>query len=83
VGSICESADVLAEDRSLPLPAPGELLALGNAGAYGYVMASHYNLRPRPAEVLVDGEEFTLLRPEETLEDIVKTREIGIARKLR
>jgi diaminopimelate decarboxylase len=83
VGSICESADVLAEDRSLPLPAPGELLALGNVGAYGYVMASHYNLRPRPAEVLVDGEEFTLLRPEETLEDIVKTREIGIARKLR
>ncbi|MBI5512843.1 MAG: diaminopimelate decarboxylase [Deltaproteobacteria bacterium] len=83
VGSICESGDVLAEARALPLPEAGELVALGNAGAYGYVMASHYNLRPRPAEVLVDGDRFTLLRAAETFEEVVNPREIARANKMR
>jgi diaminopimelate decarboxylase len=83
VGSICESGDVLAEARTLPVPEAGELVALGNAGAYGYVMASHYNLRARPAEVLVDGDRFTLLRAAETFEEVVNPREIARAKKMR
>lgn len=54
-GPVCESSDVLARDRALPAPARGDLLGIGNAGAYGYEMASTYNARPRPAVVALDG----------------------------
>lgn len=66
VGGVCETGDSFGAARSLPAPEPGDLLAVLDAGAYGYSMASNYNLRPRPAEVVVaDGESF-LARPGET-----------------
>lgn len=74
VGPICESGDVLAEDRWMPVPQEGDLVVIGNAGAYGFTMASHYNLRALPAEVLVDGNEWTLLRPRERYRDVVPRR---------
>ena len=69
-GPVCESADVLARDRCLPI-APGMLLAVHTAGAYGAVMASNYNTRPRPAELLVAGEQVHVLRPRETIEALL------------
>jgi diaminopimelate decarboxylase len=71
VGPICESGDVLAEDRWMTVPEEGDLVVIGNAGAYGYAMASHYNLRPRPPEVLVDGDAWTLARERESYRDVV------------
>lgn len=70
VGPVCESADVLASDRALVFPRQGELLAVMTAGAYGMVMASNYNSRPRPAEVLVDGARFRVVRQRERPEDL-------------
>jgi diaminopimelate decarboxylase len=67
VGPICESTDVLADDRDLPSPERGDLLAVGNAGAYGIEMASNYNSRPRPAVVALVGEESRLAREREPL----------------
>jgi diaminopimelate decarboxylase len=72
VGPICESGDFLAQDRPLPPVEPGDLLAVRSAGAYGFVMASNYNARPRAAEVLVDGGRFGLVRERESLEDLVR-----------
>ena len=72
VGPVCETGDFLARDRDLPLPKPGELLAVGNAGAYGFSMASNYNARPRPAEVMVEGGEVYLVRERESFEDLVR-----------
>jgi diaminopimelate decarboxylase len=63
VGPICESSDVLGRDRMLPLLGRGDLVAITGAGAYGAVMASHYNSRPSAAEVLVDGGRFAVIRP--------------------
>ena len=71
VGPICESGDFLAKDRELPRFEQEELLALMSAGAYGFVMASNYNTRPRAAEVLVDGNRYTIVRRRETYEDLV------------
>jgi diaminopimelate decarboxylase len=71
VGPVCESADVLAQQRKLGMLQPGALLAIGQAGAYGFSMASQYNGRPRPAEVLVDGEKASLVRKRETYNDLV------------
>ncbi|MEY2908287.1 MAG: hypothetical protein RLZZ602_810, partial [Pseudomonadota bacterium] len=65
VGPVCETGDFLGKDRELAL-APNDLLAVTGAGAYGFVMASNYNSRPRPAEVMVDGEDFHLIRERET-----------------
>ena len=56
VGPVCESGDFFAQDRELPEMKEGDLLALMSAGAYGFVMASNYNSRPLPAEVLVSGD---------------------------
>jgi diaminopimelate decarboxylase len=71
VGPICESADVLARDRSLlPLQA-GDQLALLDTGAYGFSMASQYNSQPRPAEVLIDRDDVRLIRRRETYADLV------------
>jgi len=71
VGPICESADFLAKDRALPPVKRGDLLSVFTAGAYGYSMASNYNSRPRAAEVLVDGDKFSVIRKRETYEDLV------------
>jgi diaminopimelate decarboxylase len=72
VGPICESGDFFALDRELPELARGDLLALRGAGAYGFVMTSTYNARPRPPEVLVDGDRFAVVRERETAEDLMK-----------
>lgn len=73
VGPVCETGDFLARGRELPEVGPGDLLAVRDAGAYGYAMASNYNLRPRPAEVLVDGGAARLVRRRETFEDLART----------
>ena len=79
-GNICESGDIftrgdgddnVAAARVLPELRRGDLIAIHNAGAYGYVMASEYNMRPRPAEVLLDGTELTLARRRKTFDEIV------------
>ncbi len=70
VGGLCESADFLARDRLLPPVARGDLLAVFSAGAYGFVMSSQYNSRPRAAEVLVEGETFRVIRRRETYDDL-------------
>ena len=71
VGPICESADFLAQDRSLPVLKRGDLIAVFTAGAYGFTMSSNYNARGRAAEVLVDGADFTVIRKRESYEDQV------------
>ena len=71
VGPVCESGDFLAKDRHLPRLATGDLLATFSAGAYGMVMASNYNTRPRAAEILVSGDKAQLVRRRETFEDLV------------
>ncbi|MFB6135178.1 MAG: diaminopimelate decarboxylase [Halobacteriaceae archaeon] len=70
VGPVCESTDVLAADRDLPGPERGDLLAVGNAGAYGFEMASQYNSRPRPAVVALDGGTARVARRRETVADL-------------
>jgi diaminopimelate decarboxylase len=69
-GPVCESSDVLGRDRTLPAPARGDLFAVGNAGAYGYEMASTYNSRPRPAVVALDGANGELCVRRETIADL-------------
>jgi diaminopimelate decarboxylase len=69
VGPICETGDFLAKDRSLNV-APGDLLAVLSAGAYGFGMSSNYNSRARAAEVMVDGDQFYLVRARETIADL-------------
>jgi diaminopimelate decarboxylase len=71
VGPICETGDFLALDREMEVPKPGELLAIMTVGAYGFSMSSQYNQRPRPAEVMVDGADATLVRRRETVDDLV------------
>ncbi|HBO52991.1 MAG TPA: hypothetical protein DD471_13480 [Planctomycetes bacterium] len=71
--ALCEPDD-LAIARTLPEIREGDLLAFHNAGAYGASMASNYNSRPRPAEVLLRGCEAKLIRRRETLEDLLKTQ---------
>jgi diaminopimelate decarboxylase len=72
VGPVCESGDFFARDRELQLPREGDLLALMSAGAYGFVMASNYNGRPRPPEVLVDGAAAHIVRERESFDDTVR-----------
>lgn len=72
VGPVCESGDFLAKDRTLPEVKPGDLLAVMSAGAYGFVMASNYNSRPRVPEVLVKDGEIHVIRARETYDDLVK-----------
>jgi diaminopimelate decarboxylase len=67
VGPVCETGDFLAVDRKISQPKPGEFLAVMDTGAYGYSMSSNYNVRPRPAEVLVCGKKTTLIRKREEL----------------
>jgi diaminopimelate decarboxylase len=71
VGPICESGDFFCQDRELADFQPGEVVALMSAGAYGFTMASNYNSRPLPAEILVEGGSATLVRKRQTFEDLI------------
>jgi diaminopimelate decarboxylase len=71
VGPICESGDFLALGRMLPAVEPGDVLAILGAGAYGFVMSSNYNDRPRPPEIMVDGSAWRVVRPRESLDELV------------
>lgn len=75
VGPVCESSDFLAEEREIDNLLPGDYLAVMTAGAYGFVMSSNYNARPRPCEVLVDGDSWRIVRRRESLEDLVRGEE--------
>jgi len=70
VGPICEGADFFAKDRALPPVERGDLISVFTAGAYGFSMSSNYNARGRAAEVLVDGDKFSVIRKRETYEDL-------------
>ena len=72
VGPVCESGDFLARARQMPNVMPGDLLAVCTAGAYGFVAASNYNARPRPPEVLVEGDRFRVVRKRETYADLIR-----------
>jgi diaminopimelate decarboxylase len=71
VGPVCETGDFFARDRELPEVPEGELLAILDAGAYGMSLSSNYNSRRRPAEVLVHGKSFKLIRKRETIQDLL------------
>ena len=72
VGPVCETGDFFARDREMANVLPGDFVALCTAGAYGFVQASNYNSRPRPAEVLVEGASWKFIRTREAFEDLVK-----------
>jgi len=72
VGPVCETGDFFARDRDLPTVEEGELLAILDAGAYGMVLASNYNTRPRPAEVLVTGKAVKVIRRREKVSDLLR-----------
>ncbi len=75
VGPVCETGDFLGRDRALAL-AEGDLLAVRSAGAYGFTMSSNYNSRPRPPEILVDGNQAHLVRQRESLEDLWRREQV-------
>jgi diaminopimelate decarboxylase len=75
VGPVCETGDFLAHDRDMPDVLPGDLLAVCTAGAYGFAQASTYNARRRPAEVMVDGNAWRVVRKRESYEDLVRGEE--------
>jgi diaminopimelate decarboxylase len=72
VGPICESGDFIAKKRKVPAFAPGELMAVMSAGAYGFSMSSNYNSRPRVPEVLVSGETWSVIREREAYADLIR-----------
>jgi diaminopimelate decarboxylase len=72
VGPICETGDYLAQNREIPLVKEGDYLAAMSAGAYGFTMASNYNTRPMPAEILVDGDAAHIVRERQTLDDVLR-----------
>ena len=71
VGPVCESSDVVGRDRTLPPLQPGDLVAIRDSGAYGSAMASNYNRRPLPAEVLVDADSWRVVRRRQTVDDMI------------
>jgi diaminopimelate decarboxylase len=71
VGPVCETGDYLAQDREMARPAPGDLLAIGSAGAYGAVLSSTYNSRLLVPEVLVNGGRFHVVRPRGDIEELI------------
>jgi diaminopimelate decarboxylase len=73
VGPVCETGDFLALGREMPALEEGDLLAVMSAGAYGFVMASNYNSRPLPAEVLVRGDKFALIQKRQTNQDLIRS----------
>ncbi|MDZ4286492.1 MAG: diaminopimelate decarboxylase, partial [Prosthecobacter sp.] len=76
VGPICESGDFIAQNREIPLVSEGDYIAVMSAGAYGFTMASNYNTRPMPAEILVTGDKAHIVRDRQTLEDVIKGEHI-------
>ena len=72
VGPICETGDFFARDRRLPALKPGDLIALRTAGAYGFVLSSNYNSRPRPCELLIDGRRVHVARTRESFDDLIR-----------
>jgi diaminopimelate decarboxylase len=68
---VCETGDYLALDRDMPQPRPGDLLSVGSAGAYGAVQAGMYNSRPLVPEVLVRDDQFHVIRPRPTYEEMI------------
>ena len=76
VGPVCETSDTFAINRALPGIQEGDLLAIFSAGAYGFTMSSTYNSRPRPCEVLVDGDKYHIIRKRETYEDLVRGEDL-------
>jgi diaminopimelate decarboxylase len=72
VGPVCETGDFFARDRELPTVMEGDLLAILDAGAYGMALASNYNARPRPGEVLVEGKSVKLIRRREAVDDLLR-----------
>jgi diaminopimelate decarboxylase len=76
VGPVCESGDFLAKDRLLPELGSGDLVIVRSVGAYGFVMSSNYNSRPRAPEVLVDGNRFRVIRQRETRRDLIRGEKI-------
>ena len=76
VGPVCETGDFFARDRELPEVEEGDLLAILDTGAYGMSLASNYNTRPRPAEVLVQGKTAKLIRKRETFRDLIRGEEV-------
>jgi diaminopimelate decarboxylase len=72
VGPVCETGDAFLHDWPIEEPSPGDVLALWGAGAYGFVESSNYNARPRPAEVLVEGRKFRVIRQRETPDDLLR-----------
>ncbi len=76
VGPICESGDFLARERVVPKLEQGDLIAAMSAGAYGFTMSSNYNSRTRPAEILVDGKNYHIIRERETWLDLVRGESI-------
>ena len=76
VGPICETGDFFAQGRKMPLVQSGDLLAIMSAGAYGFVMSSNYNSRPRVAEVLVNGDRYQVIRKRECYEDLIRLEKI-------
>lgn len=78
VGPVCESGDFFAQDREVPVLAPGDRIALMSAGAYGFVMASTYNARPLLPEVLVEGEKATVVRERQTWDDLLLGEKIPV-----
>jgi len=71
VGPICEGTDFFAKDRAVPPVKRGDLISIFTAGAYGFTMASNYNARPLPAEVLVDGKDFKVIRKRQSYEEMI------------
>lgn len=72
VGPVCETGDFLAKGRDISRVEPGELLSIATAGAYGFAQSSNYNSRPRAAEVLVEGKQWSIIRQRETYEDLIR-----------
>ena len=71
VGPVCESSDIVGRDRELPRLEVGDLVAIADAGAYGSAMASNYNRRPLPPEVLVDAGGWRVIRRRQTIDDML------------
>jgi len=80
VGPVCESGDFFAKKREIPEVRQEDLIAIYSAGAYGFAMASNYNSRPRPVEVLVDGDRYSMIRKRETYDDLIRGESESLVR---
>tara|TARA_Y100000590_G_scaffold281099_1_gene315830 strand:- start:2235 stop:3518 length:1284 start_codon:yes stop_codon:yes gene_type:complete len=75
-GQICENTDILAKNRKIGTVKEGDLLAILNVGAYGFSMSSHYNTRPRAAEVMINKKKYKIIRQRETINDLIKGQKV-------